>query len=70
MPDLVPVDVEGVIVEAGVPHQPVPLVPTLGDVVAIVLVEVFAEVAYTLLLHRREEGKNTIIYHDMIQFDT
>ena len=46
MPDLVPVDVEGVIVEAGVPHQPVPLVPALGDVVAIVLVEVFAEVAY------------------------
>ena len=45
VPDLVPIDVEGVIVEAGVAHQPVPLVPARRDVVAIVLVEVFAEVA-------------------------
>lgn len=45
VPDLVSVHVECVVVEPGIPDQTRPLVPTLGDVVAIVLVQILAEIA-------------------------
>ena len=40
----VPVDVEGVVVELGVALQPDPLVPTGGNVLARVLVQVLSEI--------------------------
>ena len=46
VPDLVPVDVDGVVVEPGVSNQGRPLVPAGGDPVAVVLVEVLSEVAW------------------------
>ena len=41
----VPIDVDRVVVEARISHQTEPLVPTHGNVVTIVLVEVLAKVA-------------------------
>ena len=38
------VDVDGVVVEAGIADQPRPLVPALGNVAARVLIQVFSEV--------------------------
>ena len=42
---LVPIDVDRVVVEPRVPDEPLPLVPAGGNVVAVVLVQVLAEVA-------------------------
>ncbi len=41
---LLPVDVDGVVVEPGVAHQPGPLVPAHRHPVPVVLVQVLAEV--------------------------
>ena len=46
VPDLVSINIEGVIVESWIPDQTIPLIPTHGDVVAIVLIEVFTKVPY------------------------
>jgi hypothetical protein len=45
VPDLVPVDIQGVVVEPRVADQAAPLVPAVRDVVAIVFVEIFAKVS-------------------------
>ena len=46
VPDLVSINIEGVIVESWIPDQTIPFIPTHGYMVAIVLIEVFAKVPY------------------------
>jgi len=50
-PHLVPVDVEGVVVEPGVPYEGGPLVPTVGDSIPVVLVQIFAEVTWNKIIN-------------------
>ncbi len=42
---LLSIDVDGVVVEPGVPDEAGPLVPTHGHAVAVVLVQVLAKIA-------------------------
>ncbi len=44
--DLLPIDVEGVVVKSGVSHQAHPLVPARRDVVAMVFVQIFAKIPF------------------------
>ena len=59
VPDLVSINIEGVIVEPWIPDQTVPLIPTHGYVVAIVLIEVFTKVPYN--------WENTIVTKSLLE---
>ena len=56
VPDLVSIDIQGIIIKSWISDQTHPLIPTLWNVVTLVFIEVFAKVAW-------KKAKNTIIYH-------